>query len=179
MLRCTILVAIGANLPGPGGRDALASCEWAATRLAGLAGLHLRARSRWYRSTPVPPSGQPDYVNGAALLSGTADPHALLRSLHEIESRGGRVRGAPNAARTLDLDLLAIDDLVLHEPGLTLPHPRLHERAFVLAPLCDLVPLWRHPVLHRTAAQLLAGCDRAGLFTLDGAEILAGSPPPP
>ena len=113
------------------------------------------AQSEWYRSAPVPPSGQPDYVNGAVRLEGDVDPHAMLQLLHAIEAEAGRERGAVNAARTLDLDLIAIDGLVIDD-GLVLPHPRLAERAFVLAPLCDVAPEWVHPVLGKTAAALLA-----------------------
>lgn len=168
MVRCTILVGIGANMPGPDGRNALASCEWAVARLGALRGLRLVARSRWYRSTPVPPSGQPDYVNGAACLSGDADPSDLLSQLHGIEDEGGRVRGEINAARTLDLDLLAVDGLMVDGPGLILPHPRLHERGFVLAPLCEVAPGWMHPRLHRSAAELLTLVDRTGIGILAG-----------
>ena len=157
MLHCTVIVAIGANLPGPGGRGPLASCVWAVGRLEALPGLRVVSVSRWYRSAPVPPSGQPDYVNGAVRLAGEADPAALLAALHAIEAEGGRVRGAVNGARTLDLDLVAVDGLVLGGPGLVLPHPRMTERGFVLAPVCDVAPGWVHPVLGRTAAALWAG----------------------
>ena len=84
-------------------------------------------------------------------------PHALLALLHDVERAFGRVRGAPNAARTLDLDLLAYDDTVLAEPdGLALPHPRMLERAFVLQPLAEIAPEWRHPVAQASAAELAA-----------------------
>ena len=156
-----ILVAIGANLRDAAGRPPLETCRWAAARLARLpiccgTGLRLVGLSRWYRTAPVPASEQPDYINGVARLAGDAAPHAMLAALHGIETVAGRVRGAPNAARTLDLDLLAIDGLVVAEPGLQLPHPRMQDRAFVLAPLRDVAPGWRHPVLGRTAGQLLA-----------------------
>ncbi|MGI4946411.1 MAG: 2-amino-4-hydroxy-6-hydroxymethyldihydropteridine diphosphokinase [Janthinobacterium lividum] len=151
-----ILVAIGANLPGPGGRTALQSCEWAVQRLAALPGLSLESVSPWYESAPVPPSGQPPFVNGIAVLSGAAEPHALLAALHDIEAEADRIRTVPNAARTLDLDLIGMDGLVLDGP-LLLPHPRAAERAFVLAPLCDVAPDWRHPLLAQTAAELLPG----------------------
>lgn len=172
MLHCTIVVAIGANLPGPGGRTPLETCEWAVARLVALPGLRVAARSRWYRTAPVPPSGQPDYVNGAVRLAGEAEPHALLRALHGIEAEAGRVRGEVNAARTLDLDLLAMDGLVLATPALVLPHPRLHERGFVLAPLCDVAPAWVHPMLGRDAVGLLE-------CVPGGTEMLAGPTLPP
>ena len=160
-----ILVAIGANLPGPFGTPREA-CEWAVGELAALPGLVLAARSRWYAAAPVPPSGQPDYVNGAVRLEGgvegRAGAHALLAGLHGIEAAAARVRGVRNGPRTLDLDLLAVGGLVVDDAVLTVPHPRLAARAFVLLPLCDVAPGWVHPVLRRTTAalleELLAAC---------------------
>ncbi len=162
----SILVAIGANLPDPAGRPAVETCRWAVTQLAALPGLRLDAVSRWYRTAPVPASEQADYINGVARLSGAADPPGLLAALHAIEARAGRVRGALNGARTLDLDLLAIGDLVLAGAGLVLPHPRLHERAFVLRPLHDVAPEWRHPVSGGSAALLLQAADQSGVRPL-------------
>jgi 2-amino-4-hydroxy-6-hydroxymethyldihydropteridine diphosphokinase len=161
-----ILVALGANLPDQTGRTALETCRWAADRLAQLPDLRLMSRSRWYRTAPVPRSDQPDYVNGVVRLSGAAEPHALLARLHAIEAEAGRVRGAANAARTLDLDLLAIGGLVVNNRGLVLPHPRVAERAFVLRPLCDVAPDWRHPLLHETAETLLSHVEVAGVVPL-------------
>lgn len=149
-----LLVALGANLADTNGRSPLETCRWAAGRVAALDRLRLHAVSRWYRSAPVPPGPQPDYINGVIRLTGAVQPEALLAGLHAIEAEAGRVRGEPNAARVLDLDLLAVDGLVRAGPGLILPHPRLAERAFVLHPLCDVAPAWRHPVLGRTATQL-------------------------
>lgn len=166
MLRRTILLAFGANLPSAEGLSPRETCAWAVDRAARLPGLRLETVSRWYRTAPVPASAQPDYVNGVARLSGEADPQALLLALHGIEAEAGRVRGAVNAARVLDVDLLAVDDVVADGPGLVLPHPRLHERAFVLAPLCDVAPEWVHPVLGRTAASLFAGLGAGGTAAL-------------
>lgn len=151
-----ILVAIGANLPGPAGAPPLVACRAAAAALDALPGLRLRGLSRWYRTAPVPPSGQPDYVNGVAHLEGTAAPEALLASLQAIEARAGRARGVVNAARTLDLDIIDMDGMVRTARDPVLPHPRAHERAFVLAPLADVAPAWVHPVLGQTVATLLA-----------------------
>jgi len=150
-----ILVAIGANLPGPRGEPPLATCEWAVDRLGSLPGLRLAAVSRWYETAPEPPSDQPNYVNGAVRLEGAADPEALLAALHGIEAEAGRVRTVRNAARPLDLDLIAIDDQVRETPPL-LPHPRAHLRAFVLLPLRDVAPEWRDPVTGQTPGEMLA-----------------------
>ena len=163
-----ILVAIGANLPGPDGAPALATCRAAAAALDALPGLRLRALSRWWGTPPVPPTpGVPDYVNGVALLAGAApEPAGLLAALQAIEARFGRVRSHANAPRTLDLDLLAMGDLVRDQPDPILPHPRLHQRAFVLAPLCDIAPAWVHPRLGGTSAAWLDRTDRAGIRAL-------------
>jgi 2-amino-4-hydroxy-6-hydroxymethyldihydropteridine diphosphokinase len=151
-----ILVAIGANLPGPQGQRPLDTCRAAAAALAHLPGLRLDAVSPWYITAAQPPSGQPDYVNGVARLTGEADPAWLLARLNAIEAAAGRRRGVPNAARTLDLDLIAMGELVRDRPDPVLPHPRAHERAFVMVPLADVAPAWRHPRLRRSVAELIA-----------------------
>lgn len=151
-----ILVAIGANLPGAQGAAPLVACRAAAESLRSLPDLRVVAVSRWYATAPVPPSGQPDYVNGVVRLEGAADPAWLLRRLHAIEADAGRVRGVRNAARTLDLDLIDVNGLVRDAPDPVLPHPRAHERAFVLRPLADVAPEWVHPRLGTPVADLLA-----------------------
>ena len=167
MVAETILVALGANLPDAAGRRPLDICRDAAAALGRLPGLRLLGVSRWYRTAPVPASDQPDFVNGVARLAGAADPHALLAHLFRAEAEAGRLRGARNAARVLDLDLLAVDQLVLDTPDLILPHPRMAERAFVLVPLCDVAPGWRHPVLGRTARGLCRAVDGSGVIPLE------------
>lgn len=162
-----ILVALGANLPGPDGRPALATCEAAVVRLQVLPGFRLRAVSRWFATAPVPPRpGVPDYVNGVARLDalpGAPTPLGLLHLLQAIEAAFGRTRPFPDAPRTLDLDLIGWGGTVIKGPELVLPHPRAHLRAFVLAPLCDVAPGWVHPVLGRSASALLAAADGAGV----------------
>jgi 2-amino-4-hydroxy-6-hydroxymethyldihydropteridine diphosphokinase len=167
MMAKMLLVAVGSNLRDVYGREPVATCKWAVEKLADIPGLHLQRVSRWYRTAPVPASDQPDYVNGVARLSGEVAPEALLERLHAIEAQAGRVRSSPNAARVLDLDLLAVDGVVRHGPGLVLPHPRLAERAFVLWPLCDVAPGWRHPVLDRTATELRDATDKWGIVVLE------------
>jgi 2-amino-4-hydroxy-6-hydroxymethyldihydropteridine diphosphokinase len=155
-LRCIGLIGVGANLPGPDGRAALETCRRAVAMLDAFPGARLCGLSRWYLTAPMPPSGQPPYVNAvASLLMEPVDPAALLARLMAVETACGRQRSVPNAARTLDLDLIAIDGLVRSAPDPILPHPRAHMRAFVLAPLVDVAPGWVHPVLGRTAAELL------------------------
>ncbi len=150
-----IFIAVGANLPGPDGRDALATCSAAVQALHDLPGLRVSGQSRWFRTAPIPPGG-PDYVNGVVRLEGVADPEWLLAQLQVIENQAGRVRTTANAPRTLDLDIIAMGNGVRESPDPILPHPRAHLRAFVLAPLCDIQPEWLHPGLGLTAAALLA-----------------------
>lgn len=158
-----ILVAIGANLPDAAGRSALWTCRWAVAALDAMPGFRVRALSRWYASRPVPDADQPDYVNGVAHLIGRAPPLELLEGLHGIEDRAGRVRGVPNAARTLDLDLVAYGDVVVPDSAPVLPHPRAHLRPFVLAPLRDVAPDWRHPILGAGVGELLAAAGTGSL----------------
>jgi len=151
-----ILIGLGANLPSAEFGAPPPSLE-AALELLRQAGVRIVACSRWYRSAPVPPSDQPWFVNGVAVVETSLDPAALLQVLHGVEARFGRVRRERNAARVLDLDLLAYDECVSADDDVvTLPHPRLHQRAFVLMPLAELAPNWRHPRLGKSAQSLLA-----------------------
>jgi 2-amino-4-hydroxy-6-hydroxymethyldihydropteridine diphosphokinase len=162
-----ILVGIGANLPGPDGAPALETCRAAARALVDLAGSKFETLSKWYETEPVPPSGQPNYINGVARLArlpGSAiTPEAMLAALQGIEQKFGRQRAEPNAARTLDLDLIDMDGLVRNEPDPILPHPRAHLRAFVLIPLLDVAPDWVHPANGQSGRALLAAVDQAGV----------------
>lgn len=128
-------IALGANLGDP-----VAQVERAFVELARLPETHLGARSALYLSKAEGYAAQPDFINAVAAISTLLTPRALLEALLDIEARHGRRREFKNAPRTLDLDLLLYDDLVLHEPGLTLPHPRMCERAFVLQPMHEIAP---------------------------------------
>lgn len=150
-----ILVGIGSNLAAPGFSSPLATAAAALARFAEIGAVSRRC-SRWYETAPVPPSDQPWYVNAVAIVETPLMPAVLLEALLALEIRFGRQRSLPNAARTLDLDLLAYDNEIIDTPHLTLPHPRLHLRRFVLEPLCEIASDWRHPCLGSTAAELLA-----------------------
>ncbi len=151
-----ILIALGANLDHPRYGKPRTTLEAALQALQDY-GVDIVARSRWYRSAPVPPSGQPWYVNGVAAVETRLSPEELLAKLHEIEADFGRTRSERNEARVLDLDLLAYDERV-SAPGESpiLPHPRLAERAFVVLPLAEVAPGWRHPVSGASVEQLTA-----------------------
>jgi 2-amino-4-hydroxy-6-hydroxymethyldihydropteridine diphosphokinase len=151
-----ILVAIGANLPRPDGGTPFESCKAAAAAVRAIPGLTFVALSPWYRTVPTPRTDQPEYCNGMIRLEGEIDPLMLLSRLHEIEQDFGRVRGEPNAARTLDLDIVDLNGIIRAVPDPVLPHPRAHLRPFVLRPLLDVAPGWRHPVLRQSVTTLLA-----------------------
>jgi len=147
-----ILIALGANLPSNVGPPR-ATLDRALRSLAQEGG-EIVARSHFYQSSPVPKSDQPDYLNAVVAIKCNLDPPALLGRLGAIEAHFGRQRGAPNAARPLDLDLIAYDD-VIRDVAPILPHPRMHERAFVLLPLAEIVPDWVHPRLRLSVAALI------------------------
>lgn len=149
-----IVVAIGSNLALPALGEPGDVCAAGVAAMPGL-GIDVIRQSRWYRTTPVPASDQPDFVNGAVVVRTALSPTELMAALHAIEAQFGRKRSVPNAARTLDLDLIAYHDIVRNGPGTPiLPHPGMAERAFVLKPMAEIAPGWRHPVLNVTAEEL-------------------------
>ena len=148
-----ILIALGANLPSPAGPPA-ATLKAALARLETL-GVKILAVSSFYETPAWPDPGQPAFVNAVAAVETALQPVELLALLHGMETAFGRMRSAPNAARTLDIDLLDYDGRVTSD-GLTLPHTRMTERSFVLKPLAEAAPCWRHPLTGLGAGELLA-----------------------
>ena len=147
-----VIVALGGNLALEG-RPVQAVLEQALHALE-AEGFSLIARSRWWRSAAWPDPAQPPFLNGVAWVATELAPHEVLAALMLIEAGLGRRRSEPNAPRTVDLDLIAYGRRVLDEEGLILPHPRAADRRFVMGPLSDIAPEWRHPVLGRSAAEL-------------------------
>ena len=139
-----LFIGLGANLTPDGFATPQAGCEAAMVMLGDL-GVDVIRMSRWYESAPVPPSDQPWYLNAVAEATTSFDAAETLAVLHQVEAHFGRVRSVRNAARVLDLDLLDFGGEINHQTALTVPHPRMHERAFVLVPLLDLVADWTHP----------------------------------
>jgi 2-amino-4-hydroxy-6-hydroxymethyldihydropteridine diphosphokinase len=144
-----VILGLGANLGDPVAQLARAVAALDAVVRIGRV-------SSVYRTEPVGYRGQPDFFN--LVVTGTArgEPEQVLGALLEVEAALGRERSFTNAPRTIDIDLLAFGARVMESPGLTLPHPRMHQRGFVLRPLAEIAPEWRHPVLGQTARELLS-----------------------
>ncbi|WP_165843884.1 2-amino-4-hydroxy-6-hydroxymethyldihydropteridine diphosphokinase [Phenylobacterium kunshanense] len=149
-----MVVALGSNLAGDYG-SCEALLEAALARFPSV-GLKIQKRSGWWRSAAWPDPNAPEYRNGVALVEANAGPEQVLVALLDLEAAMGRERAGRNAPRTLDLDLIAHGREVRDAPGLVLPHPRAHERRFVMGPLAEIAPAWTHPVLGLTAAALAA-----------------------
>jgi 2-amino-4-hydroxy-6-hydroxymethyldihydropteridine diphosphokinase len=156
-------IALGSNLDAP--RDQVTR---GIQEVAALPQTRLLKCSSLYRTAPVGFADQPDFINAVVLVETALSPHALLAELLAIERRHGRVREFLNAPRTLDLDVLLYGDLVLQETGLALPHPRMHERAFVLRPLAEIAPEASIPG-KGAIAELLRDCEDQRLERLDAA----------
>lgn len=155
-----ILIALGSNSTGPWGtpREAV---EEALRRLVS-SGIAVKAASRLFATAPFGVTDQPDFVNAVAEVETQLPPAELLAQLHEIERQSGRQRTLRWGPRTLDLDLIDYHGLIRRDPPPVLPHPGIAERIFVLAPIAEIAPEWRHPESHLAAAEMLARLDRAG-----------------
>jgi 2-amino-4-hydroxy-6-hydroxymethyldihydropteridine diphosphokinase len=156
-MKCAI--ALGSNQG-----DSLSILESSLNALNQIPGIKLKTTSSWYQTKPVgTDESQPDYLNGCALLSADQTPEELLTILQATELQFGRTSKGDLQPRTLDLDLLLYGDLVLNTPNLTLPHPRMTERAFVLVPLAEIAADWIEPVSGMQIAKLLRNIDASGV----------------
>jgi 2-amino-4-hydroxy-6-hydroxymethyldihydropteridine diphosphokinase len=158
-VKCAI--ALGSNLG-----DSKLILNAAISTLAQTKGIQLIKQSCWYQTAPIGPP-QPNYLNGCATLHVILTPQELMHTLLAIEATFQRTRQGQNQPRTLDLDLLLFDDLILDLPDLQIPHPRMYDRAFVLVPLADIAPDWVEPKSGKTIAQLVQVVDRAGILGIE------------
>ena len=149
-----ILIALGANLPSRFGSPA--ETIFQAFEALEEQGLEILNTSRIWLTAPVPISEQPRYHNAVVEIETELDAFALLSVLHKVEAEFGRVRYERNEPRVLDLDLIAYNTEIIDRPSLIVPHPRLHERAFVLLPLHDIAPDWIHPFYNRNLEEMIA-----------------------
>ena len=170
----TAYIGLGSNLPSLA-RSPAETIE-AAFRALGKIG-EVVARSSLYETAPVGLVDQPSFANAVAALRTAAAPEVLLEQLLEIERSFGRDRSlsTPKGPRTLDLDLLLMDDLIVNTSSLTLPHPALTERRFVLAPLAEIAPELLHPVLRRTMRELLDALPDTGANSINAVHIFDAS----
>jgi len=143
-------IAFGGNLGNV--RESFLSAR---KELNSTAGISVTASSRLYRTPPLGPAGQPDYLNAVIRIETSLEPMQLLDLLQSIENRHGRERRERWGARTLDLDIATWGNTAVESERLTLPHPHMHERMFVLCPLCDIDPAWQHPLLQVSAKALM------------------------
>lgn len=160
-----ILIGLGSNLSGTDHDSPRAVLDAALAEMAAC-GIKICRLSRFYNSAPVPKSDQPWYVNAVAAIETELAPSGLLKKLHEIEAGLGRKRRIRWESRIVDLDLLAYDDRIISSDEITIPHPRLDERAFVLLPIMDIDAQWRHPVSHKTSAELAKQADQADISVI-------------
>jgi len=150
-------IGLGSNLG-----DSLTILKTALDILNNTPGIVINSISSWYQTVPIGPP-QPNYINGCVLLEVQQTPQELLEILLGIETQLGRVRQERWGARTLDLDILLIDDLILNTSNLVIPHPAMTERCFVLVPLAEIAPHWIHPVMGKSISSLINTINISGV----------------
>ena len=153
-----IVLGLGGNLPCETFGLPRTTCG-AALQILEARGINITHRSRWYESAPVPASDQPWYVNGVVGIETVLEPVALVKEVLDVEAELGRRRSTVNAPRTIDIDVIAYNDVVIsgdHTGDVEIPHPRMHSRAFVLLPMAEIFPDWQHPKQAKSIAELVA-----------------------
>lgn len=150
-----IIIAVGSNLSGVWSDTPYGMCQEAVHRLSKELQCCVK-QSSWYQTSPIPASSQPLYINGAIAIEKKIEPLRLLTLLNVMEKEAGRERQQINEARPLDLDILDVNGEIINDsPRLIVPHPRLHLRGFVLYPLRDIYPQWKHPISHKSVDELI------------------------
>ena len=144
-------------LTGGNEGDRYLNMQQARTNIEHICGRLLQVSSL-YETAPWGKTDQADFLNQVLLIETKWSPRELLKAILQLEEKGGRIRTVKNAPRTIDIDILFYDQLVIEEPGLSIPHPRIADRRFVLEPLNEISPGYEHPVLHKTIHQLLLEC---------------------
>ena len=154
-----ILIGLGANLEGESGLTPMQSLQWAAVELQTHDGIDVVAGSSIWKTAPVPMSDQPWYHNAVCQIETSLSAQDILQVTASIENKAGRIRLERNEARVLDLDILAYDQDIIETPDLQIPHPRMHERAFVLFPLMEIAPRWKHPLIDKGVEKMILTLD--------------------
>jgi len=156
-----VAIALGSNMG-----DTFTILAGAFKRLENTSGIQIIARSSWYKTAPIGEPEQSDYLNACAILQVAMSPEAVLAILMKIEQEFGRVRNVRWGPRTLDLDILLYENMIVDTPDLQIPHPRMVERAFVLIPLAEIAPLWIEPISGNTISQLVQKLDASQVIRL-------------
>ena len=160
-----IIIGIGSNLISDRYRSRREACE-ASIKLLEKHNIQIIRQSSWYESLPIPPSSQSNFINGVIIVKTELNSFNLLKLLMKIEQKMGRRRAERFAARIIDLDLIAFDDQIIRSKNLTLPHPRLTQRAFVIKPIAEIAPEWRHPITGTQVVRMLETLSDQGISQL-------------
>ena len=160
-----ILIAVGSNLCTETYGSPLKNCLKSVILLR--KNFFVNKVSKFYKTEPIPKSNQPWYVNAAVEIKTNLKPKDIIEKLLFIENHFGRIRKKKNEPRVIDLDLLCYGNLKINNSNLIIPHPRLHIRKFVIKPICDINPLWEHPILKKTAINLLKSLANQKIFNIN------------
>jgi 2-amino-4-hydroxy-6-hydroxymethyldihydropteridine diphosphokinase len=158
-----LILSLGSNLGENNSEDGRSRNLGRAIERLEKNGMKIARKSSIYETEPEGISEQPKFLNLAVELMTELTPEECLKTIHQIETELGRVREFKNGPRTIDLDIIFYAQSIINDQDLVIPHPRMHQRAFVLVPLAEILPDYRHPVYHKTVRQLLSSVDRKGV----------------